>query len=259
MSGNELKDLSEFDLAMFECLEPSTGMVRHCAKHALHHLKKAWSIVDIDPEMAAFRGITAEEEAATAILIALKEKKYRHAEKLNHKRHDHKQAVYPFLRAIGNFLHETQPFPVKPHLVIAEEDGKKLFRIELEMPDGRIVIPEPPLGFTVTKEDGTPYHFDRQLQDIADGAGKETALAHIKELAQTRNHLLYADYEGLPAVTSDLSQGLMVAQRRVLLLVRVLCLIFPYKEKAVFVEQAIEAFLKMMGEIEAEAKGEGAA
>ena len=53
--------------------------------------------------MAVFRAITAEEEAATAIFLALKEHGYENADKIKFKKHPYKQALEPFLRSIGKF------------------------------------------------------------------------------------------------------------------------------------------------------------
>lgn len=60
-------------------------------------MEYAWKIKDIDPEMSVFRSITAEEEAATAIFLSLKEKKYENAEKLKFQDHSYKQALEPFI------------------------------------------------------------------------------------------------------------------------------------------------------------------
>ncbi|PLU07434.1 hypothetical protein BMJ29_02810 [Sinorhizobium medicae] len=57
--------------------------------------------------MSFFRAITAEEEAATALILALKQRRYPGSEKLNPWEHLHKAAVSPFLDAVGNVLAET--------------------------------------------------------------------------------------------------------------------------------------------------------
>jgi hypothetical protein len=70
-------ELSELDQEVKNIVEEQAkGLVKSCAKNAIRHLEKAWDIKDIDPEMSIFRAITAEEEAATSIFIALKEKGY---------------------------------------------------------------------------------------------------------------------------------------------------------------------------------------
>lgn len=47
------------------------GRVRHCSRSAFVHLRKAWRLHGVDDEMSAFRAITAEEEAATALITDL--------------------------------------------------------------------------------------------------------------------------------------------------------------------------------------------
>ncbi len=48
----------------------------------------------------AFRAITAEEEAATALIFALQRRRYPRANELDSYKHAHKAGLTPFLRAI---------------------------------------------------------------------------------------------------------------------------------------------------------------
>jgi hypothetical protein len=80
----------EFDRELANCINDSAkGYSKQCARSAIHHLELAWKIKDVDPEMAIFRAITSEEEAATAIFIALKDKGYLNAKKIKFKKHSY--------------------------------------------------------------------------------------------------------------------------------------------------------------------------
>ncbi|MCW5207251.1 hypothetical protein VU11_00955 [Desulfobulbus sp. US2] len=66
-----------------EAIQGCKCETKHCLNNALYHIEKAWKIKDIDLEMAVFRGITAEEEAASAIFHCLKKHRYQNAKKYN--------------------------------------------------------------------------------------------------------------------------------------------------------------------------------
>ena len=62
MSSEEIPTLDDdkLEALVVEGLKATSGRVLQCARHAFHHLERAGLIVDIDPEMAMFRAITAE-------------------------------------------------------------------------------------------------------------------------------------------------------------------------------------------------------
>lgn len=93
--------LTEEDLRIVALLrhEPEDH-TRKSFDAAFIHLSLAHRLKDIDPAMALFRAITAEEEAATALLRALQVRRYADAGKLLPRDHLQKAAVYPYLRAI---------------------------------------------------------------------------------------------------------------------------------------------------------------
>jgi hypothetical protein len=45
---------------------------------------------------------------------------------------------------------------------------------------------------------GTPYHFERGVQKLAADAGAEDVLQALRQQANVRNRLLYADAKGIP-------------------------------------------------------------
>jgi hypothetical protein len=63
----------------------------------------------LDSEMALFSAMTAEEEAASAVIAALKTKRYNGADVLNPWSHPHKVGVIHMARAVARLLHEFSP------------------------------------------------------------------------------------------------------------------------------------------------------
>ena len=244
----------EIDKVVFECIDATAkGYGRNCARNAVSHLEAAWKIKNIDPEMAVFRTITAEEEAATAIFIALKEKGYENAHKIKFKSHPYKQAVSPFVAAISKFIADVakwQNFPFgKNYRLSVEGEGKdRKLILSFYLADG-LVTPIPPLGFQIALNE-KPYYFEKELLEITSGQSRADIIKHVQNMANLRNSLLYARPEGLPKIRGKIDGHLEKRRRTVMTFLRIFSLIYPYREKALFVEQALKAYLLMMGEIE---------
>ncbi len=246
--------LEEIDKVVFECINATAkGYGRNCARNAVSHLEAAWKIKNIDPEMAVFRAITAEEEAATAIFIALREKGYENANKIKFKSHPYKQAVAPFITAISKFVGDVAKWPGFPfgenYELSVDGEGKDRKLILSFHLTGRLATPIPPLGFEVTLN-GKPCYFEKELLEITSGQSRSDIIKHMQDIADLRNSLLYARPEGIPRIAGKIDGHLEKRRRTVMTFLRVFSLIYPYKEKALFVEQALKAFLLMMGEIE---------
>jgi hypothetical protein len=248
-------DLIELDREIIKIINSDAkGYAKSCARNAINHLEKSWIIKDIDPEMAVFRAITAEEEAATAIFIALKEKGYRNAKKLKFRNHTYKQALAPFFRAIAKFMADFAngsdfPFGKNYHLSIDTKGPTKNLKFSFELPNGIHASPIPPLNFSISI-DGELYYFEKELTDVTTGKNREDIIKYVKEISNLRNQLIYSRPEGIPSIESGIDAHLRKRQKTVFTFLRVLCLIFPHKKKAIFVQQAIQAFLIMLGGIE---------
>ncbi len=244
----------EIDKEIIKCInETAKGLMRSCARSAIHHIERAWKLKEIDPEMAVFRSITAEEEAATAIFIALKEKGYNNAKKLKFKKHVYKQALAPFIKSISKFVADLAKMPGFPfgrkYFLSFEGDGKdKRLKVSFYFHKGSVTA-IPPLGFEISKN-GKKYHFEDELLEITSGQNKEDIINYIKDITNLRNSLLYARPEGYPAIENKIDGHLDKRRRTVITFLRILSLIYPYKEKALFVQQALNAYLTMMGDIE---------
>lgn len=248
-------ELNKFDTAIIEIINSQAkGFTRHSARNAIRHLEKSWLLRAHDPEMAAFRAITAEEEAATSLFIALKEKGYENSKKIKFKNHTYKQAVEPFFQAIGKFFGDTSSLPNFPFaknfsLAINSNENPKRFELRFPMSNGDIVTPIPPLHFSVSLN-GQLYAFEKELLEVTSGDNRQEVVDKIKEKANLRNHLLYSSHDGIAGINHDITPFLQSRQKVVMTFLRVVCLIFPYKEKSLFVQQALNAFLIMLGDIE---------
>jgi len=249
---------NELDRNLMDCIiDNAKGHSKHSARNAIRHLEKAWEIKDIDKEMAIFRAITAEEEAATAIFMSLIEKGYDNSDKIKFKNHNYKQALDPFIRSIHAFLGEMASKPDYPfgkvfYLKIEGEGKDRKLSLSFPFHKGT-VAPIPPLNFEITKN-GEKHHFKEEILEITQGKNKKDIIKHINSISKERNVLLYAQNNGLPLIQGDIQTGLDRRKARVMVFLKIYALIYPYREKAIFVQQALNAFLIMMGEIEDELK-----
>ena len=74
-------------------------------------------------------------------------------------------------------------------------------------------------------------------------------IKHVDELSNLRNEILYAQPNGVPTIESDVEGHLRRRRRVCITFMRIYALIYPHKQRAIFVQQSINAFLKMMGEL----------
>lgn len=110
------------------------------------------------------------------------------------------------------------------------------------------VYPLPPLNFIVTTED-KKLSYKKQIDFLAEHRGAKNISEYIRNQANFRNKLLYASPEGYPTHISKVSENLQDRQVRVLALVRGYLLIQPYPEHLTFVQDSLDAFLAMLGEL----------
>jgi hypothetical protein len=96
-------------------------------RNVLNNIERAQGLITVDREMASFRAITGEEEAATALMMAIQVKRYPGAEKFKARNHVHKAAVLACVIAIGRTL---QPLLKEYQITFRAEEG----RIDLKIP-----------------------------------------------------------------------------------------------------------------------------
>lgn len=229
------------------------GRPRHCAINAIRSLRRAWKIAAIDPEMAAFRAITAEEEAATALIFALQRRRYPRANELDSYKHAHKAGLTPFLRAIESMIAES-PLP-RPKIVLKHTEDPPRIDIffdgaALGIPGDLSVSPEEPLQGVLSHgnaESGSEVAmFTEQLQALADGRGAKDILAVIRADANLRNQVLYAADDGIPEV-QKVDAFLLGRRRPVFILLALTIMILQTKQIQLFAVQALHAYLSALG------------
>lgn len=222
---------------------------KHCARNALRHIDKACEIRAIDPDMAAFRSITGEEEAATAIFHALQHHSYVGADKLKPRNHLHKAAVVPFLQAAGDFLSSSaERFGFVFQLRWHEADPKaklQLLLAPLDPAHTRALLPTPPLHFQANMDD-VPYDFSAELQKVISLHKVETIEKHIRARAARRNHLLYATSQGIPNIVAPIDKPLATSRERILACLAVFLFIDQYPSEQLLAQQGLTAFLNLL-------------
>jgi len=222
---------------------------RSSAKSALRHLERAYKLSDEMPEIAIFLGITAEEEAATAVFHSLKRRKYEGARELNYRSHVHKAALLPFVLAIGKRL-DTFPQLRQPIFLFdtkhsPDKQERLRLRFTIDGPDGPLwLYPLPPLELSA-RTNGEALNFAPELAEIAKEKNAESILRHVEDLANRRNLVLYAGAKGMPVIDSAAK---FLAYRRWVVFAHLVTylLIDAYPEKQAFAQQALDALLTML-------------
>lgn len=241
---------SEWQLKLQEAILNLKGRPRHCAVHAFRGLKRAWLIAPIDPEMAYFRALTAEEEAATALIFALKHRRYPGADKIDYNYHPHKAGIAPFLGAIETVFAEAK-FPAFTYKLDYESTPPRLdVRIpseKLGMPAGYFAeLDEPLNGFFQNQTDKKPTLniFDGAMNKFAEIKGEKSVIKAIQQEANIRNRLLYASDDGIPHV-KNVDDVLRVKGRPITAMLTLTIAILQTRKHQLLVPQAIEEYLNI--------------
>lgn len=252
MADVDALPLTEFQQAIKDLLKDATGWGKHCARNAIRHLEKAWEIRAIDKEMAAFRVITAEEEAATATFHTLKKYTYPRADLIRHRDHAFKAALFPFLRAVMvtlSVVQHTQPqvfidktktpkklairFNAKKLANLPDDDGKPLY-----------AEPIPPLNMAIRLNDVEVLDFGERMAKLAEAGGFAKIIDYVRNEANFRNRILYAASDGIPSI--EFADGFIPSRRdRVFGMLTLYLLIDQYPEHQLFVVQCLQGFLKL--------------
>jgi hypothetical protein len=204
--------------------------------------------------MAIFRGITAEEEAASGLMWCLRELEYVGASYLMPRNHVHKHAAIPFLRIIGLFFGQTFDKTLKEYgLHIKDEDGQR--RLMLAFPikvagEDTWAYPIPPLNFGVSVAGtGLPPSYATQISAYVTAKGANSIKSYLKKEANLRNEILYAGPDGYPQVPELKAEFIQEKTSHVLTLLQTYLLIQPYPERQPYVQDALTAFLSVVGAI----------
>lgn len=227
------------------------GALRFRFESALNHLDRAIDLLEIDREMASFRAITAEEEAATALIRCIHLRRYRFADQLKPRDHHHKAAVLACVMGIGSSLHPM----LKQFQLIFDFSSP---RVDLKLPlsnfgvdggdDFAVQLVEP-LDMVHTKE-GVPEVelFDDALKGLAEGSKFDNIKKLVASQANARNTLLYASDNSTPVSKATLDD-LKKRRNWTITLLILTVMIWQKKEEQALVRQAILSFLSVMSKL----------
>jgi len=202
--------------------------------------------------MSAFRAITAEEEAATALIQALKRQNYPGSKRLRPWSHIDKNAFWPLVVAVNNAMSKSGI--AAPNVGLSRTGKPKVsLRINLTAlagGSGEAVWAQPdhPLNFAIRTGDAAErviHFFEAELAQLAGTSGEGSILDYIKKQANTRNLLLYAADDGIPEVSFD-DDMLRERARRVCVLVILAIIVVQTPTHQLFVTQCLEALLRAM-------------
>jgi len=245
--------LQEIDLALADAIFKMPAPAKWPAVNAIRHLNRAWRLRQLDPQMAYFRSITAEEEAATCLFLTLKRLKYPGSENIQHRNHLHKNALFPFLIAVSRMLakHKTSLPSTGIYLDSKASPPRMFLQFQIAGVKG-YWAPQPPLNLSIA---GGPQggqsraiDFSAEIVELAQEHSVASILSHLRERANLRNRLLYAGATGYPDVEGDAELTVKRFQRNVFLMLKLYLLIEPY-ERQLFVQQCLDAFLRMLGHL----------
>ena len=239
-----------FHLGIEEAVEKlKVPRIRHACRSAFTHLRKSWILHPVDAEMSAFRAITAEEEAAVAVIRALRHQKYPNADSLNDRNHTHKSSLWAFITAVNDKMVEKRI--AAPNLSIRLEGDP---RIELSVDLGSQAgldhrlwgTPDEPFNFVMSSDrTGSlkPHDFSEELHSLAIGKGSSNIEAFVKAEANSRNQLLYASDQGMPSVQFE-DAYLLGRRQRVVVLVVLTIAIMQTAAHQLFLVQCLNALLR---------------
>lgn len=223
--------------------------VRHACRSAFNHLRKSWILHPVDAEMSSFRAITAEEEAATAVIRALRHRSYPNADKLNDRNHVHKSALWPFMTAVRDKMVEKN---ISAPTIGLRTEGTP--RIELSVDIGSQAgldrplwgTPDEPFNFSMWSDRKGPFElhdFSEELEMLATGKGARNIEVYVKSEANARNQVLYASDQGIPSVMFE-DAYLLSRRRRVTTLLILTIAIMQTEVHQLFLVQCLDALLR---------------
>lgn len=232
-----------------ESIELASSPGKHAGRSAIFHLGRAWQIRASDPEMAAFRALSAEEEASTAIIHALKRKQYVGARRLSVRNHGHKNAVALLVRILPSAI----PREVgKIELTIRFPESHERSPVVWLLFPGKFnpqklwVAPTPPLNFSWTLN-GEQHDFSEELALFAAAMKVDRLLDFVRERANERNRILYAGPEGIPVMDPASTEAMLVETRNQVFDLLLVYLLIEKHPLQLFVQQCLDVFIDAIG------------
>lgn len=246
-----IKSYEQYD----QFIEGCSGRIKLASQSALIHIKRAAGISEVDPLMAVFRSVCAEEEAAAALILSLKRLRYKGAEKIQFRSHQDKQAVIVFIQAVKDWylsFHAENIFGLDGARLYPYKAGKReAFGIHMAIQGtSKSFFIEPPLSLET--KNGLQWEdvIYEGVNAVAAKGGFNKLAELVKERANFRNLILYASDKSLPTWDGDVESYILNQAGMVGSLIRALGLIDPWSppkyQHSKLVEACIDVFLKLM-------------
>lgn len=230
------------------------GEVRYRAQNSFEGFRRAKTLLPIDREIASFRAITAEEEAAAALFRSLQIRGYAGAESLSLKLHQHKVAATFFLSAITHALVGDAEAQVSvtvradPPKVTIALPVKQFAGLD-DAPDNLHLELVEPLGLTYRSYGDAPD--DRFEKAIKKAAGDRNVDKLIAKAANARNRILYAHDTGAP-ISQATIESIAVRERNADLFLLLAIAVLQVETQQAMATQCLQAFLKVIKRAQAE-------
>lgn len=240
----ELPGISGFEKGIVDLIISRQGLVRNCGRNAIRRMSEAWKIRPTTPELAVFAAITAQEEASSAVIVALQNKQYPGAEKLDRQRHIHKVAIHRGIEAIQPILAIPMNAGFEFLAQIDLEDQSFPLKLAIRLPDGSYAYPVPPLEGIISRNDQV-YDFFDHFKSFASERNASDLRAYIERRVNERNRTLYASDDGIPIAERNPDEILPISQQNVFKLLAISLFIDLYERQS-FVQRALDSIRTML-------------
>lgn len=242
-------------------LEGCSGRTKWASVNAICHIQKSVEISKIDPAMAAFRAVCAEEEAATALISSLKELGYTGTDKLYFRNHADKHAIVLFVGTVMQWFQNRKAQASERfgqhRLFFDDVDGRIGLHLSIQLGRSSIAVhPTPPLHLIVHGAKTLGEEFQDEMKDLLGVERIYEIKRLIDQRANFRNTLLYATPEGVPEPAGDVKVFIDNQIGIVNHLLIALALIDPWRKPkyplSEIVSVSIDVFVDLMNRVKKE-------
>jgi len=243
------------DLVVLKLLPFLHSQIYWRAINSLRHLNRAWKIKEVDVEMSWFRAITAEEEAAAALILSFKRLRYPGADKLDHDSHLHKNSIYPMIYILRNLIApalahlpdiyfdiDTSTKKYQPYIYfqIYNEELRKNVNVRPDMPLN-VILQE-----SKDKALYQPIDLVRMMNENFNQTKKDELIEILRQRANTRNRILYASDSGIPVAEGNIDQMLVLYKQEVFSILLTLTLVDLYSKPQNLATQCLVNLLTVL-------------
>lgn len=223
--------------------------VRMRAVNSLDGFDRAFALLDVDREMASFRAITAQEEAAAALFRSLQIRNYPGSERLDLRWHDHKAALWPVLdaarMAIGEAFRQVE-FSISadpPEIRVALKLANLVENLPPDLARAHLQLVHP--LDVLRSSGGKPDDFAAEIQKIVEVHGGAPIRDHVRSVANSRNTILYASDQSLPK--SAATRETLAQRKQQAVMALCLCVgVLQTRQHQNYALQALECFLRIL-------------